>query len=227
MTSDPSTAGPAGRTGLYRFGDVVVDAGAHTVHRAGDAQALEPKAFAVLLELLARPGALVTRDELLDAVWGHRHVTPGVLTRAIAQLRTALGDDPHHPRYIRTQHALGYGFIGTLVPEAPEVPEAPATVATERRKVPAAPPAAEARRRPPARSLARPLMGVVLVLAAFVWWSASTREPPVPAEASVAVLPFATLGGADDDRWFAEGLALEMLDALAGIDGITVAAWRP
>ena len=40
-----------------------------------------------LMELLAHPGELVSRDHLLDVVWGHRHVTPGVLTRAIAQLR--------------------------------------------------------------------------------------------------------------------------------------------
>ena len=47
-------------------------------------------------------------------VWGHRHVTPGVLTRAIAQLRHVLEDDPHHPLYIQTQHGLGYRFIGEL-----------------------------------------------------------------------------------------------------------------
>src|SRR3546814_17449811 len=52
--------------------------------------------------------------ELLDLVWGHRHVTPGVLTRAIAQLRHALEDDSHNPRYIQTQHAMGYRFIGVL-----------------------------------------------------------------------------------------------------------------
>ena len=98
----------------YRFGAVIVDASAHTVLRAGEPQTLEPKAFAVLLVLLRRAGELVGREELLDAVWGHRHVTPGVLTRAIAQLRQALGDDFHHPVFIQTQHALGYRFIGEL-----------------------------------------------------------------------------------------------------------------
>src|SRR5687768_2064571 len=118
MASGP-TASPAAR---YRFGDVEVDVAAHSLLRGGEPQPLEPKAFAVLLVLLRHPGALVGRDELLDAVWGHRHVTPGVLTRAIAQLRTALGDDPHRPRYIRTQHAVGYAFIGHLAPEATGAP---------------------------------------------------------------------------------------------------------
>src|SRR5688572_29791600 len=103
-----------GDTGHYRFGDIVVDARAQTLMRAGALQQVEPKAFAVLLALLQRPDELVARDDLLDLIWGHRHVTPGVLTRAIAQLRHALDDDSHHPRYIQTRHALGYRFVGTL-----------------------------------------------------------------------------------------------------------------
>ncbi|WP_330968844.1 winged helix-turn-helix domain-containing protein, partial [Lysobacter sp. A3-1-A15] len=109
----------------YRFGPVVVDPAAHTLTRDGHPIAVEPKAFAVLLALLARPGELIHRDDLLDRVWGHRHVTPGVLTRAIGQLRTALGDDAHHPRYIQTQHALGYRFIAALEGADP-APAAPA-----------------------------------------------------------------------------------------------------
>ncbi len=98
----------------YRFDDIVVDPAAYSVLRAGVAQPVEPKTFAVLLTLLQHPGELVGRDDLLDEVWGHRHVTPGVLTRAIAQLRHALDDDSHQPRYIQTRHALGYSFIGQL-----------------------------------------------------------------------------------------------------------------
>src|SRR3546814_2420038 len=103
-----------GDTGHYRFGDIVVDAPAHTLVRAGALQQIEPRTSAVLMALRRRPGEMLERDELLDLVWGHRHVTPGVLTRAIAQLRHALEDDSHNPRYIQTQHAMGYRFIGVL-----------------------------------------------------------------------------------------------------------------
>jgi DNA-binding winged helix-turn-helix (wHTH) protein len=82
----------------FHFDDIVVDPAAHTLLRAGVPQPVEPKAFAVLLALLQHPGELIGRDDLLDLVWGHRHVTPGVLTRVIAQLRHALGDDPQQPR---------------------------------------------------------------------------------------------------------------------------------
>ena len=65
----------------YRFGDVEVDARRHRVLRGGAELALEPKAYAVLVELLRHAGDVIPRDALLDAVWGHRHVTPAVLSR--------------------------------------------------------------------------------------------------------------------------------------------------
>ena len=97
-----TTAAPTGS--IHAFGDVVVDTRAHRVTKAGHEVPLEPKAYGVLLELLREPGAVVSRDALLDAVWGHRHVTPAVLNRVIALLRRALGDDADHPHVIRTVH---------------------------------------------------------------------------------------------------------------------------
>lgn len=95
----------------------------HELCRDGQPVPLEPKAFAVLTELVTREGELLGRDALLDAVWGHRYVTPGVLNRSIAQLRKALGDDSEHPRYIQTVHALGYRFIAPVTRSAgPETP---------------------------------------------------------------------------------------------------------
>jgi len=101
---------PAG----FAFADVVVDTVAHRLTRDRREVAIEPKAFAVLLEFLAHPGQLRSRDELLDAVWGHTYVTPGTLNRLIAQLRRALGDDSENPHCIQTVHGLGYRFIAPL-----------------------------------------------------------------------------------------------------------------
>src|SRR5690554_1791729 len=224
------SGGAGNHPGRFRFGDVEVDAAGHGVTRAGVAQQVEPKAFAVLLALLERPGELVPRDELLDQVWGHRHVTPGVLTRAIAQLRAALGDDHHHPRYIQTRHALGYSFIGALEPEPDAAPPpAPVGGATTGPEAPgAAPSADDAAPVLPAtdRRLSwMPLVAVVLVLVAVLSWIGSRDDGlPRPAEASVAILPFVNLGDDRDDDYFAEGLALEMHDALAGVGGLKIAA---
>lgn len=97
---------------IYRFDDVEVRTGTRTLARGGVlVGGVEPKAFSVLVELLAHAGETVTRDALLDNVWGHRHVTSGVLNRIVAQLRRALGDDASHPHLIRTVHGLGYGFM--------------------------------------------------------------------------------------------------------------------
>ena len=107
-------AASLGKPVAFTFADVVVDALAHRLTRDGREIAVEPKAFAVLLELLEHPGQLLSRDDLLDAVWGHNYVTPSTLSRIIAQLRRAMADDSAQPRYIQTVHGLGYRFIAPL-----------------------------------------------------------------------------------------------------------------
>lgn len=79
---------------------------------AGQPVALPPKPFAVLCALARTPRMLVTKNALLDAVWGHRFVTESVLKSAISEVRAALGDDPKQPRYIETVSRRGYRFIG-------------------------------------------------------------------------------------------------------------------
>ena len=91
----------------------------------GEAVALAPKPFAVLCALARTPGRLMTKNALLDLVWGHRFVTESVLASAISEVRSALGDDPRQPRYIETVSRRGYRFIaapaGTWSPSAPVV----------------------------------------------------------------------------------------------------------
>ncbi|MEG3192853.1 winged helix-turn-helix domain-containing protein, partial [Lysobacter sp. D1-1-M9] len=182
---------PRGATGegahpaeRYRFGGVLVDATAHTITRGGQPHPVEPKAFAVLLVLLHHPGELVLRDDLLDAVWGHRHVTPGVLTRAIAQLRGALDDHAHEPRYIQTQHALGYRFIGELAPApAPVIDPVPAPAQAS---LPAPIPTLESS---PAAPVARSTDAGARPIAAAVPPADARRASPAGARVGQPVLP--------------------------------------
>src|SRR5688572_13991489 len=92
------------------FDDVVIDFVGRRVTRGGAEQGLEPKAFSVLALLVGSPGRAFTRDELLDAVWGHRHVTQSVLNRILSLLRQALGEDAQDPRRLHTVHGIGYRF---------------------------------------------------------------------------------------------------------------------
>lgn len=95
---------------FLRFDEIEIDLAGRRLRRAGEEQPLEPKAFAVLVLMAQQPGRAFTRDEILDAVWGHSHITPGTLNRIITLLRHALGEDAHSPRFLRTVHGVGYRF---------------------------------------------------------------------------------------------------------------------
>src|SRR5271156_781356 len=120
---------------LYRFGQFVLDASRRTLSRADSPVSLTPKAFDVLLFLAQNPNRLVTKEELLEAVWRDTFVEEGNLTQYISHLRKALGDNSEDARLIVTIARKGYQFTArvTVVAEEPDLAK-PATlqaVATE------------------------------------------------------------------------------------------------
>jgi DNA-binding winged helix-turn-helix (wHTH) protein len=88
---------------------------------------LEPKAMDVLRVLASRPGATVSRDDLLQTVWKGRPVVDGVVSRAVLGLRTRLGDDARAPHYIETIAKRGYRLLmqPAFEPEATSAPPKP------------------------------------------------------------------------------------------------------
>lgn len=96
---------------VFHFGDVEVREREFSLTKAGEVLAIEPKAFRVLLLLLHNPQKLITKEELLDAVWADAAVTESSLTRSIAKLRKTLGDDFQEPRYIETVAKVGYRWL--------------------------------------------------------------------------------------------------------------------
>src|SRR5262245_31639601 len=103
---------------LICFDPFCLDLTNECLWRGSEEIRLRPKAFAVLDYLLGRPGRLVTKQEVLDAVWPQTFVGEGVLKVAIRQIREALQDDPSCPRFIETAHRRGYRFIGQIVGRA-------------------------------------------------------------------------------------------------------------
>ena len=93
---------------VFRFADVEVREREFCSSRVREALPVEPKAFRVLLILLRNPGNLITKEELLDAVWNDVAVSENSLTRSVALLRRVLGDDTRDPRYIETVATIGY-----------------------------------------------------------------------------------------------------------------------
>lgn len=89
---------------------------------------LEPKAMAVLVCLVEHAGRVVSRQTIIDRVWATEFISDSTLTRTVADIRRALGDDPRSPRFIETIPKNGY----RLMPEvqgfdAPQSPTAPAS----------------------------------------------------------------------------------------------------
>src|ERR1700740_1372454 len=107
----------------YRFGQFVLDPGRRTLSRADSPVSLTPKAFDVLLFLAQNPNRLVTKEELLQAVWGDTFVEEGNLTQYISHLRKALGDNGGDTRLIVTIARKGYQFtarvtVGTVAADS-------------------------------------------------------------------------------------------------------------
>jgi TolB-like protein/DNA-binding winged helix-turn-helix (wHTH) protein len=224
------------------FEDIVIDFAGRRLWRAGAEQPLEPKAFAVLALLAGEPGRVFTRDEILDAVWGHRHVTPGVLNRIVTLLRHALAEDAHHPRLLHTVHGVGYRLdlpttdTGPAPPPAEEASPATAdggaSIAVLQPRITAV---TVPRRRAHAwRWLAAGLAGIV---AAGAWWwpresprdmpssppssSAATAPPATP---TLVVMPLKPIGSGESVQVIAEGLGEELICSLAQVEGLRVIA---
>jgi tetratricopeptide (TPR) repeat protein/DNA-binding winged helix-turn-helix (wHTH) protein len=99
---------------IYRIGDVEVDPDQSCVRRDGEQQRLRPQTFQVLLYLVERRARLVTKEELIERVWQGATVTDDALVQCIVDLRRSLGDDPRHPRFIKTIPKAGYCFIAEV-----------------------------------------------------------------------------------------------------------------
>jgi DNA-binding response OmpR family regulator len=104
---------PDTETEIYRFGDLELNFGRHQAQKRGQAFELSPREFAMLRYFVQHRGETVTRDQLLDEVWGYDNFP---LTRTvdnhIARLRQKIEENPSEPQHIITLHRIGYKFLG-------------------------------------------------------------------------------------------------------------------
>ncbi len=107
---------------IVAFPPFTLDLRAGLLTRDGVARNLRPKTFAVLVYLAQHPGELVTKQALLDAVWGDVAVTEDVARLSVGELRTALSDERHAPRFIETVPRRGYRFIAAIGDSAGDRP---------------------------------------------------------------------------------------------------------
>ncbi|MFJ9543810.1 alpha/beta fold hydrolase [Streptomyces sp. NPDC101225] len=95
----------------YRFGAYELDLTRHQLRRAGESVHVEPRALDLLCHLVAHRDRVVTKNELLDEVWGDRFVSEAALTTALRTARLAVGDTGSRQQVIRTVHRRGYQFV--------------------------------------------------------------------------------------------------------------------
>ncbi|MCC6196900.1 MAG: winged helix-turn-helix domain-containing protein [Burkholderiales bacterium] len=94
-----------------RLGECTIDRIGGRIVRPGGAARIEPRVMDVLLALVARAGRTVSRDELIEAVWGHPNVSDEALSRCVSLARKALGDNHDKPRFVETVPKRGYRLL--------------------------------------------------------------------------------------------------------------------
>jgi TolB-like protein/DNA-binding winged helix-turn-helix (wHTH) protein/Tfp pilus assembly protein PilF len=213
---------------MYRFGVFEADEHAGELRKQGRALKVRGRPFDILVALLKRPGAVVTRDELRNHLWPADTFVDfdHGLNSAMNRLREALGDSAENPRFIETLPKKGYRFIapvevvveavavGTMTAAAPAVVAAAPPLA--------APPTPVA---PVARSLSRAsrivlllaggALAVAVVVAALYLRPSST---PAPGRMTLAVLPFENLSSDTDQEFFSDGFTEEMIAEVGKLD---------
>ncbi|MDH4109675.1 MAG: winged helix-turn-helix domain-containing protein [Gammaproteobacteria bacterium] len=188
----------------YRFGDFELDIDALQLRSQGAPVRLERRPMDLLILLVRNHGRLVTREEIIAALWPTRVIIDfdSGLNTLVRKVRNALGDSPDEPRFVETVPGRGYRFVAEVTPAA-----SPGTVAAAG----AVPEPSPRRLRP---SFAVLGLLVIALAGALIAWQLY-REP---APARIAVLPFENLTGSDEFDYLASGLAEETSATLGHVD---------
>jgi TolB-like protein/DNA-binding winged helix-turn-helix (wHTH) protein/Tfp pilus assembly protein PilF len=212
----------------YRFGQFVLDPGRRTLSRADSPVSLTPKAFDVLLFLTQNPNRLVTKEELLQAVWGDTFVEEGNLAQYVWVLRKALGDNSEDARLIVTIPRKGYQFTMDVTVADPGAtasedglqvsPES--SLANMQSLIDSRADKAISKASKPWPKVAF-LVASTLILVAVAyasWRHFAGVTPPRPQRIMLAVLPFENLTGDPSKEYLADGLTEETISQLSRLD---------
>ena len=168
----------------FVFGECVLDTSRRELSRGGEAVAVGPQVFDLLIHLIENRDRVVSKDELFDVIWRGRTISKSTLTSHVNFARRAIGDTGEEQRLIRTISRKGFRFVGD-VREAP--PRSAATSSVAETGTPLGPLA-------------------------------------LPAQPSVAVLPFLNLSGDPDQDYFADGVVEDIIGALSRMRWLFVIA---
>lgn len=199
---------------VFRFETFEVDRGAFELRRAGQPVSIERIPMELLLLLLERSGQLVTRQEILDRIWG-KNVFGDVdnsINTAVRKIRQALRDNSANPRLLHT--IAGKGYRLTVPAAEPGTLSASPTLVQQ--ASPDSPLSAQTTGSKPWRVRAAIAAAVVAIMGiALMYW---VRGLAPPGKAMIVVLPFQNLSGDPRQDYFADGMTEEMIAQLGSLD---------
>lgn len=111
--------------GAFHVGDWLVEPSLNRVTRSDEVHHLRPRLMDLLVYLAQRPGQVVAKDQILEAVWRQRFVAESVLSRSVAELRELLDDDVRHPRIVETISKRGYRLVAVVAQRFPDTGRSP------------------------------------------------------------------------------------------------------
>jgi len=219
--------------GCYLFGDFKVDLASGCLIRGTKERPLRHQSFQVLLYFLEHPGILISKEELITAIWSDTAVTDNALAQCIAEIRRELRDNSRNPQYIKTYPKVGYRFIAQVESARVSVPEEKSTTLSDRTdtqvivELPVTTSLCLPEQALPVAPTVRlwsqlRLAAILLVLlagACLVWHSSNNSKPKLVSAASnaptLAVFSLRNESGRHDLDWLREGLSDMILTDLA------------
>jgi TolB-like protein/DNA-binding winged helix-turn-helix (wHTH) protein len=184
---------------VFHLGEWRVDTCEGTLQRRRETAHLEPKVMAVLAFLAENQGHVVSKGQLLHAVWPDTIVEEVALARSVSEIRRVLGDDARQPRYIQTIPTRGYRLIASVCPDTPGRPSGDARRFGRRLPVTLA-------------------MGLVLTVTLLAYGLPTWG----PGRGTVAVLPFEDLSRDATSATFADGVTEDVITQLSSVSGLRV-----
>jgi TolB-like protein/DNA-binding winged helix-turn-helix (wHTH) protein/cytochrome c-type biogenesis protein CcmH/NrfG len=206
----------------FRFGSFELDGPSSELRKGGLRIHIEDQPFRILEVLVSRPGEVVTREELREAIWGEdTHVDfDRSLTRGVNKVRVALGDSASNPRFLETLPRRGYRFVapvtrieqtGTTAEEPPEIRDLPVQ-----------------------SGYSKPLLKqrlswwalIAAVLTAVIVTSVAMRGKPAKRISSLAVLPLENLSGDPNQGYVSDGITDQLTAVLSRLPSLHVTSFK-
>ena len=232
------------------FGKYILDTEKCKLYHRDKSIELEPQIYGILELLITRHGEVVSRDDIINAVWDGRRVSDNVIGNRIKSVRAAIGDSGRTQRYIKTYPNLGYKFIGNIrvIDETTQAvePVGSAQQFEQQRSVQTQPPRKDPFFLQKSKTLKVAAMAVIGVFGFFIISQATrsgiTQAPPMNnanddavvyklatsdnpnALPRVAVLPVQAVGDSAEYGFLPDVLKSEINYTITAIDGITVVA---